>query len=208
VLGVADGVGGWRESGIDPGDYSRALMRIACDFFDKKDYKRNPLDNKEWEETMREALSVAHQKTRMPGSSTACILALNPEGSYISAANLGDSGFAVIRNGTVVFQTPPLQHFFDCPLQLGAFPEFVDATDYPSDAKTYSLNVIPGDTIVAGSDGLWDNCPLEEIIQLLPDDDESVDNAAEVIAAAARTHAGGPQHELIPSSLACIEYPA
>ena len=189
ALGVADGVGGWRESGVDPGDYSRTLMRSACDYFDAGQSKR-PADNREWEETVRGAIAVAHQKTRMPGSSTACVLALNARDKYISAANLGDSGFIVVRNGTVLFQTPTLQHFFDCPYQLGAYPDFVDATDYPSDAETYTLNVMPGDTIVIGSDGLWDNCPLDEIVQLLPDTDEAVENAAEVIAAAAREHAG------------------
>jgi protein phosphatase PTC7 len=190
VMGVADGVGGWRESGIDPGDYSRTLMRTACDYFDSGEARRRPSDNTAWEETLREALAVAHQKTRMPGSATACILGLNATDRYISAANLGDSGFIVVRNGTVVFQTPPLQHFFDCPLQLGAYPEHVEATDFPSDAQTYTLNVMPGDVIVMGSDGVWDNCPLAEIVQLLPDDDASVDNAAEMIAAAAREHAG------------------
>jgi protein phosphatase PTC7 len=187
VIGVADGVGGWRESGIDPGEYSRTLMRVACEFFNSDKAK---LSNGNLEETARAALALAHQKTRMPGSSTACVLALNPEQSAISAANLGDSGFVVIRNGTVVFQTPPQLHYFDCPYQLGACPEHVDATNYPSDADTYTFNVMAGDTIVLGTDGLWDNCYLEEIAQLIPDTDEAVDTAAEVLATAAREHAG------------------
>ena len=196
VMGVADGVGGWRESGIDPGDYSRTLMRTACDFFDSRDGARAPEDTKAWEETVRAALDSAHQQTRMPGSSTACILALNAHDRYISAAHLGDSGFMVVRNGTVVFQTPPLQHFFDCPLQLGAYPEYVEATDYAADAETYTLNVMPGDVIVMGSDGLWDNVDLSELLPLLPDSDDACEPAAEMIAAAAREHAGA-------SRLAC-----
>lgn len=205
VMGVADGVGGWRESGIDPGEYSRSLMRVACEFFNS-DQSKGRADN--LEETARAALGVAHQKTRMPGSSTACILALNPEQSAISAANLGDSGFVVIRNGTVVFQTPPQLHFFDCPYQMGAYPEHVDATNYPSDADTFTFNVMAGDIIVLGTDGLWDNCTLEEVAQMIPDTDDAVDTAAEVLATAAREHAGAPVTTLhcvyAPTHHACV----
>lgn len=197
VMGVADGVGGWRESGVDPGEYSRTLMRVACEFFNTGQDKER---EDGLEETTRAALAVAHQKTRMPGSSTACILALNPEESAVSASNLGDSGFVVIRNGTVVYQTDPQLHYFDCPFQLGAYPEHVDATNYPSDADTCTVTVISGDTIVLGTDGLWDNCPLEEITQMIPDTDDAVNTAAEVLATAAREHAGV---QLTPLSCAC-----
>lgn len=187
VMGVADGVSGWRESGVDPGEYSRTLMRVACEFFNSG--QAYALDCAT-EEKARAALASAHQKTRMPGTSTACILALDAEQSAIAAANLGDSGFVVIRNGTVVFQTPSQMHYFDCPYQLGACPEFVEDTNYPSDAETYRFNVMPGDTIVMATDGLWDNCELEEIAQLIPDTDDAVENAAELLASAARERAG------------------
>jgi len=68
----------------------------------------------------------------------------------------------------------------------------VEATDYPSDAATFSLNVMTGDIVVMGSDGLFDNCPLPELLALLPDRDEEVGAAAERIAALARRHAGAP----------------
>ena len=192
AVGIADGVGGWRESGVDPGDYSRSLMRKACDFFDSQAADARPEDSKAWERFVRDALSEAHATTRMPGSSTACLVALNAAENYISAIHLGDSGFIVVRNGTTLFQTQPCQHFFDCPLQLGAYPEYVDATDYPSDALAITLNVMPGDTIVMATDGLWDNCPVHEIVQMLPDSDDALDGAAEAIATTAREHAGAP----------------
>jgi hypothetical protein len=34
ALGVADGVGGWAESGVNPAAYSRTLMRVACAFIE------------------------------------------------------------------------------------------------------------------------------------------------------------------------------
>lgn len=63
----------------------------------------------------------------------------------------GDSGFMVIRGGKVVAKSKPLQHYFDCPLQFGAFPEFVEATDTADMADTYSIPLSPGDVIIAGT---------------------------------------------------------
>ena len=32
----------------------------------------------------------------------------------------GDSGFMLVRGGDIVFKSPVLQHFFDCPFQVRA----------------------------------------------------------------------------------------
>lgn len=63
--------------------------------------------------TPLKALDVAHKLTRLPGSATACILRLDRERGVLNAANLGDSGFLLVRQGELFFQSPPLQHFFD-----------------------------------------------------------------------------------------------
>lgn len=70
--------------------------------------------------TAQEALDVAHRATRLPGSSTACVLRLDASSGLLDAANLGDSGFIIVRDGRLHFQSPAMQHFFDCPLQVGA----------------------------------------------------------------------------------------
>ena len=51
------------------------------------------------------------------GSSTACILAL--EGDTLHAANLGDSGFMVVRKSKVLYKSRSQQHQFNYPFQLG-----------------------------------------------------------------------------------------
>jgi len=53
----------------------------------------------------------------LQGTSTACILAL--EDSKLHAANVGDSGFIVVRKQKVVFKSPSQQHRFNFPYQLG-----------------------------------------------------------------------------------------
>jgi protein phosphatase PTC7 len=63
----------------------------------------------------------------------------------------GDSGFIVVRNGEIAMRSSPKQHFFDCPLQFGAYPEFVDGTDTADDAEVFHLPVQPGDIVVAGA---------------------------------------------------------
>lgn len=81
----------------------------------------------------------------------------------------GDSGFMLVRSGRVVYRSPILQHFFDCPLQFGAAPDYSESTDTAEDAAVAELQVQPGDVLLAGSDGLWDNCFDSEILQMLPD---------------------------------------
>jgi protein phosphatase PTC7 len=49
-----------------------------------------------------------------------------------------------------MLRSSPKQHFFDCPLQFGAYPEHVDDTDTADDAEIYQLPVLPGDVIIAG----------------------------------------------------------
>jgi protein phosphatase PTC7 len=63
----------------------------------------------------------------------------------------GDSGFIVVRNGQIALRSSPKQHFFDCPLQFGSFPEHVDGTDTADDAEVYQLPVEVGDIIIAGT---------------------------------------------------------
>ena len=61
--------------------------------------------------------SLLNADRRLQGSSTACILAL--EGATLHAANLGDSGFMVVRRNKVAFKSRSQQHQFNYPFQLG-----------------------------------------------------------------------------------------
>ncbi len=74
---------------------------------------------------MAEASSCAQ------GSSTACILAL--EGDTLHAANLGDSGFMVVRKSKVMYKSRSQQHQFNYPFQLGRGGRF--AFDPPAAAE-------------------------------------------------------------------------
>jgi protein phosphatase PTC7 len=69
---------------------------------------------------------------------------------------LGDSSCVVIRNGKVTAKTKDIQHYFDCPYQLSA-----DSPDRPKDGTKLNLELMKGDLILMGSDGIFDNLPRE-----------------------------------------------
>ncbi|KDP31794.1 hypothetical protein JCGZ_12255 [Jatropha curcas] len=148
VIGVADGVGGWADVGINAGLYSRELMSNSVSAI--KDEPVGSIDP-------ARVLEKAHSNTKAKGSSTACIVALTNEG--IRAINLGDSGFMVVRDGSTVFQSPVQQHGFNFTYQL----ESGNHGDQPSSSQVFIFPVSPGDVIVAGTDGLFDNLYNNEV---------------------------------------------
>lgn len=71
--------------------------------------------------------------------------------AVVNVMSQGDSGFVVVRDGKVIARSRALQHHFDCPLQLGAYPDYVEITDTAEQADMYNIDVQPGDVIVAGA---------------------------------------------------------
>ncbi|KAA1471182.1 protein serine/threonine phosphatase 2C [Dentipellis sp. KUC8613] len=184
-FGVADGVGGWVESGVDPSLFSQALMYHAHRYAKNawpgepeidptQDYEdREEVEG--WELSPGECLALAHdgvmrERAVLAGSSTACIINLNASNGVLRAANLGDSGFMIIRSSAVFYRQPSQTHFFNCPLQLAKLPSHVDhedmAVDMPSDADLYETKLRDGDIVIAYTDGLSDNVFNNEILSL------------------------------------------
>lgn len=56
------------------------------------------------------------------GSSTACVVVLNRTDQMLYTANIGDSGFIVMRNGQIVHRSEEQQHYFNTPFQLSLAP--------------------------------------------------------------------------------------
>lgn len=148
AIGVADGVGGWANHGVNAGLYSRELMsNSVAAIQEEPDGSIDPA----------RVLEKAHSSTRAKGSSTACIIALTDQG--LRAINLGDSGFMVVRDGCTVFRSPVQQHDFNFTYQL----EYGSNSDLPSSGQVFTIPVAPGDVIIAGTDGLFDNLYNNEI---------------------------------------------
>ncbi|CAL5379573.1 unnamed protein product [Camellia sinensis] len=116
-LGVADGVSAWSEKGINPGIYSRELMENCRKIVSECDSM--PLINPE------EVISEGALEAESPGSST--ILVAYFDGQVLHVANIGDSGFIVIRNGVVYKKSTPRSFEFNCPFQIASG---VDPSEY------------------------------------------------------------------------------
>lgn len=67
VIGVADGVGGWADVGVDAGLFSRELMSNSV-----RAIQEEPKDSID----PARVLEKAHSGSKAKGSSTACIIAL------------------------------------------------------------------------------------------------------------------------------------
>ncbi|KAK8551880.1 hypothetical protein V6N13_120311 [Hibiscus sabdariffa] len=148
AIGIADGVGGWADMGVDSGKYSRELMSNSVSAI--KEEPKGSIDP-------ARVLEKAHSSTKAKGSSTACVIALTNQGLH--AINLGDSGFMVIRDGCTIFRSPVQQHDFNFTYQL----ESGSNGDLPNSGQIFAVAVAPGDVIIAGTDGLFDNLYNNEI---------------------------------------------
>lgn len=167
AIGVADGVYEWRNMGIDPGNWSRKLMQAAR--FSVEAGTTDVL------RVLQAAVRSLHSDG-VQGSSTACIILIDTIQGRLAAANLGDSGFILLgrraesrstdggrRSLRIRYRSPQQEHSFGHPYQVGHHA----SSDSPEDAMLSTILVHPGDIIVAGSDGLFDNLSDDEIVEIV-----------------------------------------
>eukprot|EP00747_Dinoflagellata_sp_TGD_P180666 gnl/TRDRNA2_/TRDRNA2_33515_c0_seq1.p1 gnl/TRDRNA2_/TRDRNA2_33515_c0~~gnl/TRDRNA2_/TRDRNA2_33515_c0_seq1.p1 ORF type:complete len:317 (-),score=63.48 gnl/TRDRNA2_/TRDRNA2_33515_c0_seq1:56-910(-) len=158
TFGIADGVGGWAESGIDPGVFARQLLRFA-----HESIQARPCNSEaDLREALRKATTRLHQE-HIQGGSTALLGQLN--NGEISILNLGDSGLIVLRPTfrtppsakkpqflpRVVFRSSDQTHYFNCPYQLSSAAAADQEPDF------VRIRVRKGDILIAATDGLFDN---------------------------------------------------
>ncbi|KAL9169518.1 hypothetical protein ABFS82_04G084100 [Erythranthe guttata] len=172
VIAVADGVSGWAEKDVNPALFSRELMTNASIFVQDQEVDYNP----------RNLIRKAHAATTSIGSATAVVAMLERNGT-LKIANVGDCGLRVVRKGQIVYSTSPQEHYFDCPYQLSS--EAIGQTFL--DATVTTVELMEEDTIVVGSDGLFDNVFDREIVSVLSSCN-NVSDAAKALANLAHNH--------------------
>jgi protein phosphatase PTC7 len=178
ALGVADGVGGWMDSGVDPADFSHAF----CDYMAASAAaatgttggEGKPLTARQLMQNGYEA--VCHDPTIKAGGSTAIVGLLTAEG-LLEVANLGDSGFILIRLNGVHACSEPQTHAFNTPFQLSVVPPSMllraaafggaRLMDQPRDADVTRHRLRHGDVLVFASDGLWDNLFNQDVLRIV-----------------------------------------
>jgi protein phosphatase PTC7 len=197
AIGVADGVGGWNEVGVDPSKYSRALVAGSLAAIEKPTPSRDPV-----------ALMLAGYTTAgsIVGSATFCIVSLDtlsdeqraaaaksassPDAivGQLRSANLGDSGFMVYRREALIFRSQEQQHSFNFPLQLGKNSE-----DTPASADVFNLPIESDDLVIVGSDGLFDNVHDINVTQLVQQY-RDIDELADRLSRLASKHANDARY--------------
>jgi protein phosphatase PTC7 len=162
-------------------------------------YKVNP----------REVLIDAVADNREIGSCTCVMATLDEKAPYLYTANLGDSGYLLLRKEGLdlvsLFRSKEQQHSFNFPFQVGT------GGDDPAKAETQIHDVHENDILILGSDGLWDNLFDVKVIELvrpfLRDADELTDPelVAEVIATEAQNYSWN-QHYVSPFAKGAREH--
>ncbi|CDY72337.1 BnaAnng40740D, partial [Brassica napus] len=150
-LGVADGVSQWSFEGISEGMYAQELMS-NCE----------KIISDETAEICDDPVHVLHRsvnETKSSGSSTALIAHLSNNELHI--ANIGDSGFMVVRNRTVLQKSSPMFHHFCFPLHITRGDDILKL------AEVYHVNLEEGDVVITASDGLFDNLYEKEIVSIV-----------------------------------------
>ena len=175
AFAVADGVGGWSDSGIDSAHFShgicehmKALARGLGRAANRSVGPRELLEHG-YEEVVADHSIVG-------GGSTACVATGRSDGT-LEVANLGDSGFIQLRLNAVHYHSNPQTHAFNTPYQLSIVPPKVLArsrlfggkpfSDLPRDASITTHQMRHGDVLVFATDGVWDNLSPADILRVV-----------------------------------------
>ncbi|CAE6522094.1 unnamed protein product [Rhizoctonia solani] len=183
-LGIADGVGGWSEDGVDPSLFSQALMYFASkhassSWAGEPDF--DPIEGTSSPEKANKSLSpveimsmayqdVLNEPSVECGSSTACIVNIDAQTGKLSAANLGDSSFSILRSSSIFHEQKPQTHYFNCPRQLAKLlptqRPHLRIMDLPEHAGIFLTQLRHDDLVILSTDGLGDNVHPGEVLAL------------------------------------------
>lgn len=177
AFGVADGVGGWVDSGVDPADFSHGLceyMACAARIW-PHGAKSNSLHPKDLLQVGYD--EVIDDESIIGGGSTACLAVAEPDGN-VEVANLGDSGFMHLGLNAVRHFTHPQTHAFNTPYQLSKTPQRMlvqmavfggpsTLSDLPKESSITHHRVRHGDVLVFATDGVWDNLSPQDALSIV-----------------------------------------
>ncbi|PKY07005.1 protein serine/threonine phosphatase 2C [Aspergillus campestris IBT 28561] len=174
AFAVADGVGGWSESRVDPADFSHALCNYMAESALEWDAPVEQLRAKQLLQAGYDR--VVADKTVRAGGSTASV-GVGLEDGRVELANLGDSGSVLLRLAAVHHYSAPQTHGFNTPYQLSIIPPRMRAQasifggafleDFPRDAAVTSLQMQHGDVLMLATDGVYDNLNNQDILKLV-----------------------------------------
>ncbi|KAL3907787.1 MAG: hypothetical protein SGILL_008731 [Bacillariaceae sp.] len=105
--------------------------------------------------------AAAYADGAATGASTAVVASIGENG-FLQALNVGDSSCIVVRDGKISAKTREISHYWECPYQLSD-----DSPDRPRDGTKLNVELLPGDIIIMGSDGVFDNVNDDLLLDLV-----------------------------------------
>jgi len=175
LIGVADGVGGWRRYGVDPSYISSGVLHEMGLLFQKKEEDGDPsyTPQRLLTESFKKLLQ---RRDRFSGGTTVCFGEFDPETDGIKVLNIGDSGALLVRDGKIVERTE-FEVNGMTPRQLTILPSWMlkfkgtfnedPIVQTKSAIKTWQLQ--KNDILLMASDGYYDNVSLDDTRQLIVD---------------------------------------
>lgn len=102
-MGVADGVGSWRQYGVDPREFSHKLMEECENVLEEASSQCSLLGGKKNCSMISpaELLAQSYERTKAAnviGSATACVALFDAVHHQLHFSNVGDSGIIVLRH--------------------------------------------------------------------------------------------------------------
>ncbi|CBH17076.1 protein phosphatase 2C, putative [Trypanosoma equiperdum] len=171
---VFDGVSWWKEyAGVDSGLYSAALAKFMYSFVEDDALGSLPLSSCELLQRAYDAcLSdeihgtstalVATLQRPCCAADASCSVSAKFSNCMLDVCSIGDCTSMIIRDGRIVFVSDEQMHSFDYPFQLGQ-----GSADIPVHSLQYRVVVRPGDVLLLGSDGIFDNVFKHDIAELV-----------------------------------------
>ncbi|CAL1131845.1 unnamed protein product [Cladocopium goreaui] len=177
-LGVADGVGcmvQFANYGINAAKYAAQLMEGSAAALKSGGVASEDQIPNDVSGRAARALEYAESQAAAYGASTAVVLC--QQGNSLGVANLGDSGFMVLRKGplgmSIVVKSEEQQHSWNCPYQLTRLPKTL-LNRYPqlhfdkaSDSEQSTVPIREGDLVIMFTDGMRDNLHDREVVSLV-----------------------------------------
>jgi protein phosphatase PTC7 len=188
-LGVADGVGqmaDFAKHGVDAAQYAADLMELAGKALLRDGCVAEEASSHAAQERAMAALRSADAEATSYGATTVTVLVL--QGTSVGVANLGDSGFMLLRGSSwgldIVTQSREQHHGWNQPYQLTRIPQSLRESngrnirlDSVADCQAYEAQVQAGDLLLLFTDGLTDNLHWYEILKIVNDQLECLQDA-------------------------------
>ncbi|EGP91497.1 uncharacterized protein MYCGRDRAFT_53722 [Zymoseptoria tritici IPO323] len=177
AFGLADGVGGWQESGVDPSVYSQALCGLMAGTANIHEgtEEGKPCRARELLQTAYDAVMA---NPRIPAGGCTASLGVADATGNIETANLGDSGYLIFGPGRVAHRSVVQTHAFNTPYQFSKVPAkmqaqyaiFGGSTHYsetPAQADVFIHQLKHGDIVMFATDGVWDNLSAQDTLAIV-----------------------------------------